>query len=497
MSDGTYFAALWETGTDANYYSIGLSLQKFGELATERHKKGLRLVDIETYFENGQRVWAGVWRAGNWANYYSVDLSLQEFNTLATERHKKGLRLIDIETYVEGGQRLWAGLWQTGDWANYYSVDLSLQDLNELATERHKKGLRLIDIETYVQNGQRLWAGLWRTGDWANYYSVKLDAEKLGGLARERHAKQLRIVSIEAYSSGCDSKCLNQVVLPAQYTDDNGEVHKDETYVYWVTGHSTAYRWPVDEDDGKRFARVSTLSMPDRFLTLPFNDSAVKRLGIWRYGNGVWHHAGDFSKGPETFKVRASADGKVTFVGWDDWSGNTVIVSHDVGGVTDAYRTIYMHLRNGPKNDCQQSWTRSVPYVAAMNDADLLAKYKQHLDETGCKENPNKRDPDPNYWGTDAHKIPVSVNDAVKAGDLIAHAGMTGPGGQKKPGPPNTHLHIFWTVRDPKNGEFYFFDPYALYTKPDCYPTGVTDAINGNCARYPIAWKGNKPSYPS
>jgi murein DD-endopeptidase MepM/ murein hydrolase activator NlpD len=223
----------------------------------------------------------------------------------------------------------------------------------------------------------------------------------------------------------------------------------------------------------------------------------VKRFGIWRYGNGVWHHAGDYGKGPDTFKVLAAAAGKVIFVGWDDWAGNTVIVSHDVGGVADAYRTIYMHLRNGPQNDCEKSWTRSVPLIASKNDANLLASYKQHLNQTGCKENPSQRKPDPAYWGTNSQTIPVSVNKVVKAGALIGYAGMTGPGGQGSPGSPNTHLHIFWTVRDSQDGQWYFFDPYGLYSKPDCYPAGVTDSISGNCARYPIAWKGGKPSYPS
>ena len=30
---------------------------------------------------------------------------------------------------------------------------------------------------------------------------------------------------------------------------------------------------------------------------------------------------------------------------------------------------------------------------------------------------------------------------------------------------------------------------------PYCYPTGVNEAINGQCARYPVAWKNGKPDY--
>ena len=65
------------------------------------------------------------------------------------------------------------------------------------------------------------------------------------------------------------------------------------------------------------------------------------------YSPGKWHHAIDFSRSDGgTFGVLA-ASGRVIHIGWDWWSGNTIIVSHDVGGgVKDAYRTVYMHLRN-------------------------------------------------------------------------------------------------------------------------------------------------------
>ena len=72
----------------------------------------------------------------------------------------------------------------------------------------------------------------------------------------------------------------------------------------------------------------------------------------WLYSEGSWHHAIDYSMGGSSFSVRASATGKVIHIGWDNWSGNTMILSHDVGAKKDVYRTIYMHLRNGATNDC-------------------------------------------------------------------------------------------------------------------------------------------------
>ena len=78
------------------------------------------------------------------------------------------------------------------------------------------------------------------------------------------------------------------------------------TYNYGRHGsRATVYRWPVDIDGATRYARLSRLTAVEPFLTLPFTDPDVKRGGIWRYGNGGWHHAGDYSQGDATFEVLA------------------------------------------------------------------------------------------------------------------------------------------------------------------------------------------------
>ena len=33
------------------------------------------------------------------------------------------------------------------------------------------------------------------------------------------------------------------------------------------------------------------------------------------------------------------------------------------------------------------------------------------------------------------------------------------------------------------------FDPYGIYGAEGCYPKGITDRINKECARFSIAWK--------
>src|SRR5262249_40073734 len=150
------------------------------------------------------------------------------------------------------------------------------------------------------------------------------------------------------------------------------------------------------------------------------------RRGTWLYSPGRWHHAIDYSRDDSTsFSVLASAPGQVIHIGWDWWSGNTMIVSHDAGGGTDAYRTIYMHLRNGPQADCAAAWNNTVPNLGEP----LLSQFKSYLNATGCPQF-GRRSPQAAYWGTDADAINMGLlGTNVAAGTFLAHAGNTAPGG--------------------------------------------------------------------
>jgi hypothetical protein len=163
-----------------------------------------------------------------------------------------------------------------------------------------------------------------------------------------------------------------------------------------------------------------------------------------------------------------------------------------------------MHLRDGPAHDCEASWTQTVPRLGEPR----LSQFKKYLNDTGCPET-GERHPDPKYWGTEADKIDSNLlGKQLEAGAFLAWAGNTAPGGcgcTKDPLPPggwtwgggtNTHLHIFFAHRDPSDNEWYFIDPYGIYSSPSCYPSKLTDPITIACARYPIAWKGGKPQYP-
>ena len=193
-------------------------------------------------------------------------------------------------------------------------------------------------------------------------------------------------------------------------------------------GDMVYYRWPCVTFDGSvHYTRLSAVSFnADPIFKLPFNDTAVKQRGPWLYSPGSWHHAIDFSRDDtKSFPVRAAAAGKVVHIGWDSWSGNTMVISHDAGGVADAFRTIYMHLRNGPTNDADNAWNVTVP---TLGDP-ILTQYKAYLKNTGCPQGGAYK-PNADYWGTDTDKIDMTLlGKQVNQGDMIAHSGCTGPGG--------------------------------------------------------------------
>jgi hypothetical protein len=487
------YAGVWRAGTDAHALIPATEWTAFRSKWNELSGQNLRLRDIETYEEGGRRRFIGVYRAGTGGHALEVGLAWGAFEARWRELAAQNLRLVDVETYLEGGQRRWIGVWEAGSDGHVLEARLAWNAFEARVAELGRRNLRLVDMEVWEEGGRQRYAGVWRAGsdghalwagvDWENF-SSKWD--ELSGT--------LRLDDLEVWPTSCPA--CNQVVMPSgsyDYRITGGALHCDGRPGTCGPngGGGVTYRSPIR--GANRYARLTALYHDDRFLRLPFRDPQVKRAGIWRYSHGGYHHAGDYHRDDwGTFRILASAPGRVIHVGWDDWSGNTVVVSHDVDGVQDAFRTIYMHLRNGPANDCALAWSQSVPSISGTS----LTEYRQHLNDSGCPREASRRTPSAADWGTDAQRLDSNLlGRTVAAGDPIAWAGNTGPGGKRGGGGPNTHLHIFWVRRDPTDNRWYFIDPYGVYAMPNLYPAGITDRLN-RASRYPSAWLGDRPQHP-
>jgi hypothetical protein len=494
---GTY-TGIWHPGTGAQWWVAGLNFNDFKAQDLTYFNQGLRLVDIEVV--NG--VFSGIWRPGTGAQWWAAGLNLNDFKAQDLTYFNQGLRLVSLRVREDG---TFTGVWRPGNGAQWWVTGLSYADFKAKDQTYFNQGLRLIDIE--IHNG--LFTGIWQPGTGAQWWYFGNDFEMLVGRDRAFFDTGLRLVKVFPYPGSCDTACLNQVVMPTgSYNYGITRTTQHCPGLPGTCGTPAAndvvfYRWPCYTFDGSvRAARISALSFSDAPLfTLPFSDKSVKERGPWLYSPGSWHHAIDFSRDDTaSFPVLAAAPGRVIFSGWDSWSGNTIVISHDSGGVQDVFRTIYMHLRNGPTHDADQAWNITVPGLGEPTQT----QYKNYLTSTGCPKG-GPYHPKADFWGTDADKIdPNIVGKHVNAGDMIAHSGCTGPGGcgctnpsntWKWGGGVNTHLHIFFARRDPANNEWYFIDPYGIYASGGCYPA-LNTPITTSCARYPIMWKGGKAQYP-
>jgi murein DD-endopeptidase MepM/ murein hydrolase activator NlpD len=511
-----YYNGVWRAGTDGYALYNGLNWNDFVAKWQTLASQNLRLVDIETYMSGTTRVYMGVWRAGKdgYALYGGVNWTdfVSKWQTLGSQN----LRLIDVASYLQNGTRLYTGVWRAGTdgYALYNGLDWAA--ISAKWQQLASQNLRLINISSYVQNNTRLYLGVWRAGTDGYALWNGTDWESTTSKWAELGAANLRLINLETYEASCDVSCLNHALMPDDlntswrdtydYHITAGKYHCNGTPGSCDTGRFQAteviYRWPNLQINGNYYLRNSTVfGAKDQIFTLPFTDAASS-MGHngWRYSTGTWHHAIDYYRNDgKTFQVVAAAPGRVIYIGWDYWSGNTMIISHDVGLKKDAYRTIYMHLQNGPSNDCSKSWSITVPKIYNADDNTVQNNFKNYLNSTGCPLDASQRNPDIPHWGKTSQKIDMTLlNQTVTAGQAIGWAGSTGPGGcgcTDGTTNTNTHLHIFFAYRDATDDRWYFFDPYGIYSMPYCYPTGVTDAINGQCSRYPVAWKNGRPGY--
>jgi hypothetical protein len=114
---------------------------------TQRPK--LRLTNLETYVEDGKRLFIGIWRAGTDAHYLWAGVEWSNFNAKWDELRKRNLRLVDLKTYVENGKRLYAGVWRAGIDAHYLWVGVKWDSFHAKWEQLGQQNLRLVDLEIY------------------------------------------------------------------------------------------------------------------------------------------------------------------------------------------------------------------------------------------------------------------------------------------------------------------------------------------------------------
>jgi hypothetical protein len=164
----TSFIGAWRSGTDGHYLWQGSDWTHFQSKWNELSGQGLRLTDITTYVDGGQRLWAGVWRAGTDGHYLWVGADWSGFQAKWNELSGQGLRLVDIKAYVDGGKALFAGVWRAGTDAHYL-WSAPWNSFQAKWTELSGQGLRLVAIDTFLDGGQRMWIGVWRAGSDGHY----------------------------------------------------------------------------------------------------------------------------------------------------------------------------------------------------------------------------------------------------------------------------------------------------------------------------------------
>ncbi|MGH9666563.1 MAG: M23 family metallopeptidase, partial [Bryobacteraceae bacterium] len=323
------FTGVWHPGTGAQWWTTGASYDDFKAKDKGYFDQGLRLVDIEIQ-DDGK--FTGVWRPGSGAQWWTTGASYDDFKAKDKGYFDQGLRLVCLR--LHGGK--FTGVWHPGTGAQWWTTGAAYSDFKTQDKGYFDQGLRLVDLE--VHDGK--FTGVWRPGSGAQWWSFGNDYEMMVSRDHGYFTGGLRLTKVFPYTGACDSGCLNQVVMPTG--SYNYGITRTAEHCPGLPGTCGTpaptdvvfYRWPnIDFDGTERFVRLSALEGNDRIFTLPFSDTAVRRGGTWLYSPGSWHHAIDFSRGDgQTFKVLAAAPGRVIFIGWDNWSGNTIVISHDAGG---------------------------------------------------------------------------------------------------------------------------------------------------------------------
>lgn len=154
------------TGKDGIKLIATTSMPEFLDILRQQLKENANLTDFETYRNGNKRFFLGVLQGGgNKSDIKFVNaLSWDEFLDVYKKNIKSGLRLIDLESYQDDGKSNLVGVYQKGQGPDFISPFDSYSAFISHFKEKYKEGLLLLNVESYQDKGKRYYVGVYGSG---------------------------------------------------------------------------------------------------------------------------------------------------------------------------------------------------------------------------------------------------------------------------------------------------------------------------------------------
>lgn len=198
------YAGVWRKTGDDVLIRRGYRPGAFFEEWDRLRDAGYYVDDFEPYVDSdGVLRWDGVFRKGSGGNAMWRGFDLDGFHDKWVEQSQQGYRLVDLETYVQNGQRKWAGLFRPGSGKYALFRNFNFIDFRQKYDELVDDGYKLIDVEAYRQNGNLKWAGVWIAGAGnRDFLLANYDTGSFHDTWRDQQALGYKLIDIEAYRAG-------------------------------------------------------------------------------------------------------------------------------------------------------------------------------------------------------------------------------------------------------------------------------------------------------
>lgn len=144
------FSGVFQQTTSSFEYAKAIPWQAIQMKNKELQKKGYRLVDIETVYNEQQQNFWGIWEKKK--SITQVD-KIKSWRALIEKKKamaQKGFFLTDVESYVtNAGNTYFLGIWEKGAKGHQIVKTSSWKGVNQIAKKFEKQFLYLQDVEVY------------------------------------------------------------------------------------------------------------------------------------------------------------------------------------------------------------------------------------------------------------------------------------------------------------------------------------------------------------